>query len=116
MPVEILCNALKLDLELKKYRNKNKEIKIVGIDATSAPGNKTLQLGELCDKVYAFERDPKRVKTLEMRVRKADLLQRITCMNSDFIEHPNPLEDETVEKLKFIVCDPSCSGSGMRLH
>ena len=64
MPVEILSNAIKLDLDLKKFRNKNKDIKIVGIDSTSSPGNKTLQLAELCHKVYAFERDPKRAGVL----------------------------------------------------
>jgi len=72
LPVELLSNALKLDRDLKRYRNKNKEIKIVGIDATSAPGNKTLQLAELTDKVYAFERDKKRFKVVKGRVAKAN--------------------------------------------
>lgn len=45
MPVLVVENALKLDKDFKKFRNKNSDLKIVGIDATSAPGNKTLQLG-----------------------------------------------------------------------
>ena len=72
LPIEMLTNALKLDKDLKKYRNKNPEIKMVGVDATAAPGNKTLQLAELCKNVYAFERDLKRSKVLESRVLKAN--------------------------------------------
>ena len=72
LPVELLTNALKLDKDLKRYRNKNADIKMVGIDATAAPGNKTLQLAEICKHVYAFERDVKRAKVLENRVNKAN--------------------------------------------
>jgi len=43
---------------------------VVGVDSTSAPGNKTMQLAELCDKVLAFERDEKRFKVLEGRIIK----------------------------------------------
>lgn len=116
MPVEILSNALKLDLELKRFRNKNKDTKIVGVDATASPGNKTLQLAEFCSKVYAFERDPKRSKVLLSRVTKA-CADHVTCLNLDFIENRIPgIEEKTDEMLKFIVVDPSCSGSGMKLH
>lgn len=118
MPVEILSNAIKLDLELKKFRNKNKDMKIVGLDSTSSPGNKTLQLAELCSKVYAFERDPKRAGVLQSRVTKAlNGGDSIVCLNQDFLTIKIPgFETKTDEIIKFIVCDPSCSGSGMRLH
>jgi len=42
MPVELLKNAIKLDREFKRFRNKNKQLKIVGVDSTASPGNKTL--------------------------------------------------------------------------
>ena len=41
MPVELLKNTIKLDMKFKKFLNK-KEKEVVGIDSTSAPGNKTL--------------------------------------------------------------------------
>jgi 16S rRNA C967 or C1407 C5-methylase (RsmB/RsmF family) len=62
LPVELLKNALKLDKEFKRYKNTRN--KVVGVDSTAAPGNKTLQLMEICDKVYALERDSKRHKVL----------------------------------------------------
>jgi hypothetical protein len=64
LPVEILKNALKFDKEFKRFKNTNKNSKTVGVDSTAAPGNKTLQLTEICDKVYALERDIKRSKIL----------------------------------------------------
>ena len=43
MPVEILNSALKLDMKFKKFCNQHKgKAKIIGVDATAAPGNKTL--------------------------------------------------------------------------
>jgi 16S rRNA C967 or C1407 C5-methylase (RsmB/RsmF family) len=69
--------------------------------------------------VYAFERDQKRAQILNNRVSKAILgnEDRIECLNLDFIENRVPgIEEKQDEVLKFIVCDPSCSGSGMRLH
>lgn len=64
MPIEILKNALKMDKDFKRFKNTSKNLKIVGVDATAAPGNKTLQLAEICDKVYALERDVKRFSVL----------------------------------------------------
>ena len=84
---------MKLDKDLKRYKNKNPNIKIVGIDSTAAPGNKTLQLAEICNKVYAFERDPKRAKVLESRVTKANELGQIECLNLDFMENESPVND-----------------------
>jgi len=42
--------------------------KLKGIDATSSPGNKTLQLSEFIGKVHSFELDPKRYEILLRRV------------------------------------------------
>ena len=81
MPLEIIKNALKLDREFKRFKNTTNNLKIVGVDATAAPGNKTLQLMEICDKVYALERDPKRFTVLENRIGKANQTGNITCLN-----------------------------------
>lgn len=53
-----------MDKDFKRFKNTSKNLKIVGVDATAAPGNKTLQLAEICDKVYALERDVKRFSVL----------------------------------------------------
>jgi len=56
---------------------------------------------------------------LQSRVAKAtDGSGKIICMNNDFIETEIPgIEDRKKEEaIKFIVCDPTCSGSGMKLH
>ena len=116
LPLEFLKNALKLDVKFKKMRNKG-EVTTVGVDATASPGNKTLQLAEISNKVYAFERDAKRAKVLENRVAKAGANENVECFNLDFIESPIPgFSEQSKEEIAFIICDPSCSGSGMRLH
>ena len=103
---------MKLDRDFKRFKNTTKNLKIVGVDATSAPGNKTLQLMEICDKVYALERDAKRCKVLESRVAKANETGNVTILGQDFLETKIPHS----EQVNFIICDPSCSGSGMKLH
>lgn len=114
LPLEFVSNALKLDLELKRFRNKNKNIIFTGLDSTASPGNKALQLSELCPKVYALERDPKRAKVLQTRVEKANAQDVVSSLQVDFLDHQLDLTED--EHLKLIICDPSCSGSGMRLH
>lgn len=79
MPVELLKNTIKMDMKFKKFLNK-KEKEVVGLDSTSAPGNKTLQLAEMCKSVNAFERDPKRFQTLKSRVTKAGANDVIECI------------------------------------
>ena len=68
-----------------------------------------------------MERDPKRFKILKGRVNKAGAESAnenddkgVTCINVDFLEPM--LETKENTEIKIIVCDPSCSGSGMRLH
>ena len=76
----------------------------VVLDATASPGNKTLQIFELCDNVIACERDLKRF--LFMKNRFEELEANIKCVNYDF------LKTTPIENVTHILLDPSCSGSG----
>lgn len=58
MPVIYLRCYLENQMSEKKMR------KFKGIDATSSPGNKTLQLSEFIGKVHSFELDSKRYEIL----------------------------------------------------
>ncbi|KAI8960184.1 S-adenosyl-L-methionine-dependent methyltransferase [Daldinia sp. FL1419] len=93
------------------------------IDSCSAPGNKTTHLAaivhsrvpekEKCSQtVYAFEKDPKRARTLEKMVRLAGA-KEITRMSfgQDFLKvDPN---SELFANVGCLLLDPSCSGSGI---
>ncbi len=37
--------------------------------------------------------------------------RNVTVMNEDFLEAKNTFSD-----VDIVICDPSCSGSGMKLH
>ena len=85
------------------------------IETCSAPGNKTLQILEYFPKAYvhSFELDPKRFKVLQQRVAmhsKPYFADR-SLYNADFFNAANTGIDLTA--IKAVVCDPSCSGSGM---
>ena len=82
------------------------------IDCCSAPGNKTLQLSEQFknSRIFAFENDPKRFKTLESRKEKLNDYKNIITKLQDFLE-VDPT-DKLYENVKLIVADPSCSASG----
>ncbi|KAK0204704.1 S-adenosyl-L-methionine-dependent methyltransferase [Desarmillaria ectypa] len=83
------------------------------IDATAAPGNKTSHLSAIMGnngKLFAFERDRKRFKTLEMMLSKAGC-QNVETLNRDFLT-VDP-QDEAYCKVTHILLDPSCSGSGI---
>lgn len=68
---------------------------MVGIDATAAPGNKSLQLSELVGKlssiifkiakVFSYEKDEKRYQTLSKRTNQSGATN-IMCLNQDFLE------------------------------
>ncbi|KAI1444912.1 S-adenosyl-L-methionine-dependent methyltransferase [Annulohypoxylon stygium] len=93
------------------------------IDSCSAPGNKTTHLAaivhsripenEQCSQtVYAFEKDPKRSRTLEKMVKLAGA-KEITRMNfaQDFLRvDPNA---DLFANAGCLLLDPSCSGSGI---
>ncbi|KAG8932046.1 hypothetical protein FRC02_001735 [Tulasnella sp. 418] len=83
------------------------------IDATSAPGNKTSHLSALMQntgKIYAFERDQRRFKTLQSMVAKAGC-KNVEPIHADFLS-VNPRE-ERFKIVTHILLDPSCSGSGI---
>lgn len=86
-----------------------------GIDATAAPGNKTLQLSEFVGEVLSFEKDPKRFAVLKKRVHECKASKSVTVINQDFLEC-DPSTNENLQDVDIILCDPSCSGSGMKLH
>ncbi|KAG7451071.1 S-adenosyl-L-methionine-dependent methyltransferase [Guyanagaster necrorhizus] len=83
------------------------------IDATAAPGNKTSHLSAIMGnkgKLFAFERDRKRFKTLQMMLSKAGC-QNVEALNLDFLT-VDP-QDAAYRKVTHILLDPSCSGSGI---
>ena len=105
------------------------------IDACAAPGNKTTHLAALMQsiqqqlrgdktqllteretkkvgKIFAFERDPKRTITLRKMVSWAGAGRHVTIKGgTDFLK-VNP-KDKAFTRVKAILLDPSCSGSGI---
>lgn len=89
-------------------------------DACAAPGNKTthvaacLALSSKSDvikgKVYAFERDPERAKTLEKMVQIAGCDKMVEVQIGDFTKL---VTAETFADVTCLLVDPSCSGSGV---
>ncbi|XP_063812215.1 28S rRNA (cytosine-C(5))-methyltransferase [Pseudophryne corroboree] len=83
------------------------------IDACAAPGNKTSQLAAILQnkgKVFAFDLDTKRLATMSTLLLRAG----VTCQelaNQDFLT-VSP-SDPKYQKVRHILVDPSCSGSGM---
>ncbi|KAK7953634.1 hypothetical protein PG996_014527 [Apiospora saccharicola] len=93
------------------------------IDTCSAPGNKTTHLTAIIrsrasgaqakqPKVYAFEKNPRRAKTLEKMVKLAggDDMTRIG-FGQDFLK-VNPA-GSVYKNVGCLLLDPSCSGSGI---
>jgi putative methyltransferase len=110
--MQSLSSALPPFLLMRGVADRWPDKKVKVIDACSAPGNKTLQLAEALGergRVFAFEKDERRYQLLKRTLKKyAPTCIRPTC--GDF------LQAEPVGKLKsvkFILLDPSCSGSGM---
>jgi len=83
------------------------------IDATAAPGNKTSQLGSLgFRKVFAFDKSARRLDVLKQRMGQAGFDEsKISPTCCDFLK-VDPLTPE-YQEVNVILCDPSCSGSGM---
>jgi putative methyltransferase len=85
------------------------------VDATAAPGNKTLQLSEFIGEVLSFERDHNRFGVLKRRVHECKASRNVTVINEDFLDS-DPSANENLQDIDIVLCDPSCSGSGMKLH
>ncbi|KAL2525665.1 S-adenosyl-L-methionine-dependent methyltransferase superfamily protein [Abeliophyllum distichum] len=82
------------------------------IDACAAPGNKTVHLAALMKgkgKIIACELNKERVQRLEDNVKLAGATN-VKVMHDDFL-NLNP-EDPSYSKVRAILLDPSCSGSG----
>jgi putative methyltransferase len=105
IPPYLLCKGI--------LKNKDKVTKRIDfIDACSAPGNKTTQLAEYWPKgnVFAIERDNKRFNLLNSRTQFFGF-SNITCIYDSFL-NLDP-KDRKFENVRFILVDPTCSGSGM---
>ncbi|PWN52701.1 hypothetical protein IE53DRAFT_366978, partial [Violaceomyces palustris] len=101
------------------------------VDATSAPGNKTSHLSALMkgrSKITAFERSEKRYKTLRSLLSRSGALRtrqgttskdgmegatlgNVETVLLDFLK--TEPEDPRWAKVKYMLVDPSCSGSGI---
>ncbi|XP_013609259.1 PREDICTED: probable 28S rRNA (cytosine-C(5))-methyltransferase [Brassica oleracea var. oleracea] len=82
------------------------------IDACAAPGNKTINLAALMKgqgKIIACELNEERVKRLEQTI-KLSGATNIEVFHGDFLGL-DP-EDPSFAKVRAILLDPSCSGSG----
>ncbi|VFQ87622.1 unnamed protein product [Cuscuta campestris] len=85
------------------------------IDACAAPGNKTVHLAALMNgkgKVIACELDKRRFEYLKHTVELAGATN-VHVMHDDFL-NLSP-EDPLYSKVRAILLDPSCSGSGTAL-
>ncbi|XP_058781098.1 25S rRNA (cytosine-C(5))-methyltransferase NSUN5-like isoform X2 [Vicia villosa] len=82
------------------------------LDACAAPGNKTVHLAALMKRkgrIIACELKKERIKRLNDTI-KLSGASNIQVLNEDFL-NINP-KDPSYSKLKAILLDPSCSGSG----
>lgn len=89
------------------------------IDCCAAPGNKTTHAGSLLKAVkcipsphvFAFEKDKKRLALLRQRCEQAGGAGSITASLQDFLS-VDP-DDARFQRVRGILLDPSCSGSGI---
>ncbi|KAJ1423410.1 SAM-dependent methyltransferase RsmB/NOP2-type [Sesbania bispinosa] len=82
------------------------------LDACAAPGNKTVHLAALMKRkgrIIACELQKERIKRLKDTI-KLSGASNIQVLNEDFL-NINP-KDASYSKVKAILLDPSCSGSG----
>ncbi|CAN6277981.1 unnamed protein product [Urochloa humidicola] len=83
------------------------------IDACAAPGNKTVHLAALMKgegSIIACELNKERAKTLQHTVRRSGA-NNIQTVNGDFLGIDS--NDPSYAKVRAILLDPSCSGSGI---
>lgn len=99
---------------MEKIKNNFTEEKHTIIESCSAPGNKTLQLQKYFPKnlVMSYEFNKERAEILQKRVN----FHRKTSYSDYLLVNDNYFNSKNLEnkdKVKIVVCDPSCSGSGM---
>uniref|UniRef100_A0A0D9VDT4 SAM-dependent MTase RsmB/NOP-type domain-containing protein n=1 Tax=Leersia perrieri TaxID=77586 RepID=A0A0D9VDT4_9ORYZ len=83
------------------------------IDACAAPGNKTVHLAALMNgegSIIACELNKERTKTLQNTIRRSGA-NNIETINGDFLDIDS--NDPSYAKVRAILLDPSCSGSGI---
>ena len=85
------------------------------IDACAAPGNKTTHLAAIMSskakklgKVFAFDKDPKRLERLKANVSLTGSSHIIEPVCQDFLT----VQSNKYDTVDAILLDPSCSGSG----
>lgn len=93
------------------------------IDACAAPGNKTSHLASLIGTsdldtygkkkhtVFAFDKSKERAEIIKSRIKLFGIEKLITVENKDFFFIEK--EDGHYSNVKYILLDPSCSGSGI---
>ena len=86
------------------------------LDACAAPGNKTTHVAALVGskgKVFAYDKDAKRLERLKENVEKTGAARIITPHCADFLSlNPLDFDVDSSNRVDAIVLDPSCSGSG----
>ncbi|OIR57912.1 MAG: rRNA m(5)C methyltransferase RCM1 [Amphiamblys sp. WSBS2006] len=84
------------------------------IDACAAPGNKTSHIAAMMEnkgRIFAVEKDKNRAKLLKKMMAVAGVQNTVVC-ETDFLSL-SPSE-QPYKDAKYILLDPSCSGSGMK--
>ncbi|NXJ09007.1 NSUN5 methyltransferase, partial [Odontophorus gujanensis] len=83
------------------------------IDACAAPGNKTSHLAAILKNkghIFAFDLDTKRLATMNTMLMRAGVTSCKLAQQDFLTVDPH---DPKYSKVKYILLDPSCSGSGM---
>ncbi|XP_065587767.1 28S rRNA (cytosine-C(5))-methyltransferase isoform X2 [Cyrtonyx montezumae] len=83
------------------------------IDACAAPGNKTSHLAAILKNkghIFAFDLDTKRLATMNTMLMRAGITSCKLAQQDFLTVDPH---DPKYSKVKYILLDPSCSGSGM---
>ncbi|KAH9252989.1 hypothetical protein BASA81_009145 [Batrachochytrium salamandrivorans] len=100
--------ALEMEMEKRKL------FAYDSIDCCAAPGNKTTQLCAAIhqrnpkSQVFAFDKSVPRHALLQQRMNQAG--GKAVCLRDDFLEQS--AQDERFQRVRTILLDPSCSGSG----
>lgn len=90
------------------------------IDACAAPGNKTTHMAMCLQKamasspeskghIFAFDKSIARCDLLRRRIEEAGATNLITAANEDFLA----ISVDSFRAVTSVLCDPSCSGSGV---